>query len=76
MLIEKGSGLAVTQQCLFLYLPARFAVFSQIEVLGLTLVDRKRSLLSQLQYPVLSASSAKDLTLPVPKRRLSRVLIE
>ena len=41
---------------------------------GLTSVDRKTSLLSHVQYPVLSKSSTKDLSLSVPERRLNLVL--
>ena len=41
---------------------------------GLTSVDRRTSLLSHLQYPVLSESSTKDLSLSVPERRLNMVL--
>ena len=41
---------------------------------GLISVDRRTSLLSHVQYPVLSKSSTKDLSLSVPERRLNLVL--
>ena len=41
---------------------------------GLTSADRRTSLLSCLQYPVLTKSSTMDLSSPVPERRLNVVL--
>ena len=48
--------------------------FTNLRTEGLISVYRRTSLLSYLQYPVLSKSSTKDLSLSVPERRLSMVL--
>lgn len=57
-----------------LMLPALLAVYHKSQNKGLTSVNRRTSLLSHLQYPVLSKSSTEDLSFSVPEMRLSMVL--
>ena len=52
----------------------RNLLFTNRQNKGLTSVDRRTSLLSHVQYPVLSKSSTRDLSPSVPERRLSLVL--